>query len=312
MRKLSPEGSHQLNSEKSGVIEVPGRGFASKEERLAHKERVGNDLVARYLKDTPYEDQTLEEMVRGVSGAASEKEAQEMLKTLGISKDKAGRFNLKNPERPDVPGSWEKEERLKALVAALAQAKNAGEQLEVIAKAYEYMGLPFKAAYRLSPKEKKAPALPISVWKNVLGAGRAAAFAAGLLMLASPHAARFAGEGGVKPETGELNKGRGRSGEAEGEAEAASEKENRPRLYALKPGDRIWNVAADILKARIKGRVSKADIMLAAKAVCEQNGIRDKDLGANTGAFDSTRLRPGMTIDVSAAYDAAQAISAKS
>ncbi|MBI2552166.1 hypothetical protein HYW17_02610 [Candidatus Uhrbacteria bacterium] len=313
MRKAPFEKNHsRISPEAPGVIEVPGREFASREERRAHKERVGDELAARYLKDTPYEEQTLEEAVRDISGAASEEEVQEMLKSLGITKDKAGRFNLKNPERPDVPGSWEKEDRLKALLVGMAGAKNAGEQLQAIAKAYEYMGLPFKAEYQLSPKEKQAPTVPLSVWRKVLGAGRAAAFGAGLLMLGAPHAARFTDEGGIKPETGALSKGRGRAGEAEGEAEAASEKEDRQRLHTLKPGDRVWDVVADILKAQVKKKVSKADILLAAKAVCEQNGIRDKELGINTGAFDSRHLRPGMTIDVSAADDVVRAISAKS
>lgn len=308
------ETSRGKPRELRGDINVPLKVFADKPERSAHKEKIGDELVARYIKDTDYEDQTLDEMVRSISGAQSEKEAADMLKALGISKDKSGRFNLKNPERPDVPGSWEKEDRLKALLAGMAGAKNAGEQLQAIAKAYEYMGLPFHAAYELSPKEKKAPVLPLNTWKKVLGAGRAAAFAAGLLALASPHAARFGGESRGSDENApvELGGAQGFAGEREARAEDTSKKEAAGRLYTLKEGDRIWNITANILKAQLGRKPANAEIMLAAKAVCEQNGIRDKDLGVSGGAFDSKRLRPGAQIDLSAAYETAEALKAKS
>ncbi|MDP3985226.1 MAG: hypothetical protein Q8P82_00540, partial [bacterium] len=315
MPRESTEQIPQQESEEELSRRFPELKVVEEETETAidRKDKVGKEIVDQYLKGTAFEreDVSVEDTVTALYDIPADS-SDSTLKDLGISKDKGGRYRLQNPERADVPGSWEKEERLKAFVVGFAQAETVGEKFDVIQKVYEYLGLPFeRSAMALTAEEEKATNLPASGWAAKLRKiARPVALLIGLVGLGAPHAASFGRhEAGMPVDAAAEIAQKDEVSSAPLVAEVPASAEEKPQTHLLGGNEVVWNVVADILRAETGGKVSNADIEKATKAVCERNAINDEGVGAKGGLWDSRKLRGGMEIDVTDAYQYAAAIT---
>lgn len=208
---------------------------------------------------------------------------------------------------------------MKAFVVGFEAAKTIGQQIDVIAKIYEYLGLPFnRAEIALTPEEEKqvvpapgnekAPTLPPGVWaKKLRKLIQPLGLLIGLLGFTGPHSKDV---GPVAPTDEIVDVSQNNDEQPAIPETAAPENEPADHFHTMSESDVVWNVVRNILRKQTGGRVSNADVMVATKAVCEKNGINDEGVGAIGGFWDARRLRPGLTIDVSDAYQYAELMQA--
>ena len=137
-----------------GKIEVVRPELGDAKDRQLHREKVAGEVMATY-KDAlvEYEDKDLETTLGELYGDLSPDEVEE---TLGISRDEGGRYRLRNPGNENIPGSWIKEDHLKAFVVGFNKAEETEDKLRVLAKLYEYIGLPFQAEFAVDSDTKIA------------------------------------------------------------------------------------------------------------------------------------------------------------
>ena len=90
-----------------------------------------------------------------ISSSAAHKSVAELLSEMGnneevvkkfISVDRQGKVRFKNPDQSSLPGVWEDEEAIKALLIGVQQAKMNGDparKVEFMRDVYRYVGIPF-------------------------------------------------------------------------------------------------------------------------------------------------------------------------
>lgn len=315
------------------------------EERRLNREKVGGDAVARYLEAAAGDGPATRELKEGLIGKDLEETIGTLLDTrsptdiraaldqLGISRStvttrdgkKTDRWRLENPDpavRETIPGSFAKEEHLKAFVVGFASAETFKDKVRVVHEVYRYLGLPAPELEELVPEEPPAPEaavpqvpeavrpparenepVPLSKWKSVFDKLKAKAhlvtLAVGLATVFSvvgperrqPVEAAPAGPAVVSVEK------TSRAQAAETAPAQAEAKEAREQLvfHIMKKGDTV-----DAVVRRMLGDFGKQDPAMAremVKKVLQINGI--KDAGYRTeGHVDSTRMSIGSVIDV--------------
>lgn len=98
---------------------------------------VGGEITHKYLADYPEKDVPLYELVENGSLNVSE----ETMKGIGFSRDKSGRFRFKDPDQPELMGSFVDEEVTKAFLLGMQSAETADDQWAVIEDVYDYLGI---------------------------------------------------------------------------------------------------------------------------------------------------------------------------
>ena len=143
-----------------GKIEVTRPELGDAKDRQMHREKVAGEVMATYKEAlVEYEDKDLEATLGDLYGNLSPAEVEEV---LGISRDEGGRYRLRNPGNENIPGSWIKEDHLKAFVVSFNKAEETEDKLRVLAKLYEYIGLPFQAEFAVDSDAKNSaePIIP--------------------------------------------------------------------------------------------------------------------------------------------------------
>lgn len=105
MDNLEQKSETQPTSESAEQKETPVVVYENKEEVKSRKERVGNEVIEKYLRGTAFEGKnvSLEDTIAETMNMNSSEEVDHTLEQMGISKDASGKFRLQNPERKDVP-----------------------------------------------------------------------------------------------------------------------------------------------------------------------------------------------------------------
>lgn len=76
------------------------------------------------------------------------------LKALGISRDRLGRYRIRRPDEPRLPGTWDRDEYLKTFIIAYILATDDVERQKIVRLVYEYLGVPYTpvVAFRAKPR----------------------------------------------------------------------------------------------------------------------------------------------------------------
>jgi len=315
------------------------------EERRQNREQVGGDAVARYLNvqegDAPaarelkeqIAGQDLEETIGMLLDTKSPTAIREALDELGISRStvttrdgrKTDRWRLENPDpavKETIPGSFAKEEHLKAFVTGFAAAETFKDKVRVVHEVYRYLGLPAPELEELVPEEPAAPEpagpetpeavrppagrkepVPLSKWKSIFDKLKANAqlvtLAVGLATVFSaigPERRQYDEAQAAAPTIEQVDK-TPRPSLTESRPSAAEAKEAKEQLafHIMKKGDTVDAVVKRMLGEH--GRQDQAMAREMVKKVLELNGI--KDAGYRTeGHIDSTKMAIGSVIDV--------------
>ena len=237
--------SESLPESQEQTLEVgtplPAFAMMTAEERRAHREKVAGEVMEKFLTSQEDDDaytkqlkirvaqKDFEETIGELLDLKSGSDIKQALEDLGISrsakKTNKGeieeQWRLKNPTAEGIPGSFVKEEHLKAFVVGFVGARSLRDKVEVLIQLYNYLGLvpptipnevfvpplvslpplpespvlpsgeripPVSPEHKPKPEEEKngrRRPIPLPRWKDVLQRfGRATApFAIGLISL---------------------------------------------------------------------------------------------------------------------------------
>jgi len=298
---------------------APQPPAATPEQRRANREAIGAEAMQKYLEPSSEDQEAvrrlkgdlagkdLEQSVGVLLGGADQQRISDVLAELGISRDQADKWRLRNPDpeqRDSLPGSYAKEEHLKAFLSGFVEAGTLRDKVKVIHEVYRYLGLPVPELEEMLPEEPASPPaerpkpaapeqIPLSKWKSVFSAmkkhTRGMSLAIGLVTLFGIIDQERPSEKEAPPAPPAVtmveDAPAGRIDIKEGEQQT---------LHVMKKGDTVDGVVRSMLGGEIQ---DEAEVKALVTQVLDDNNIRDGWYGT-TGDIDSTKMPVGSIIDV--------------
>lgn len=121
------------------------------------RQQIGDWLVATTIRGTPFATLTIHQAVLSLTAGYGEYSMKRAQKALGISRDRSGRYRIRCPDEPKLPGTWDNNEYLKAFIVAHLLATTDAEKQKIVWLVYEYLGVPYTPLFTLPAKKAMAP-----------------------------------------------------------------------------------------------------------------------------------------------------------
>jgi len=315
--RSAAEASETAAAERKEAVDLPAAPEMTAEQKRALRESIGREATNKYLEARADDGAFLLKLKQDLSGkdlrksldvllgANSVREADAVLAELGISQDRSGNWRLRNPDpdiRGSLPGSFAKEEHLKAFLAGFAEAGTLKDKVQVIFEVYRYLGLPMPEVEELLPPEEPAekPAegkrepIPLSKWKSVFAQlgkySRNISFAVGLVtMFSSLGLEQRPGTEGVPAAEAAIE-----HVDTTPRPSTESREVRETTYHVMKKGETVEGIVREMLGDNAS---DEALVKEMTKKVLEANGVKDKWYGT-TGDVDSTKMDIGTIIDV--------------
>lgn len=276
--------------------------ISNKDTEKKRKEEILPSLYEKYIKGTPFENLKLEEVAGKIF---NDRDGNTALEQIGISKDKNGRYRLKNPN-PEAKalGQYENPEALKSFLVGFSEVKTTQDLYPVLEDVFRYIGIPFTRPSEgadpikeliketqtnnpsAQPEEiQKIVGEKISGNKNIPEQARN--WFKTVILLAG---AIFA----IDSNKGRLQESPVQASEIGTRVEMVASSEEGEKThsfeYTIQKGDTIWDIVEKSLKSSSKsGAVSNSEIANVVQRVLQANNLTEET---------AKQIQPGQKIQL--------------